>query len=132
VERPGTGTRAARAEHEIRVARDDGRGDERQILAGERAVAVHEADDLVGGRDQAGEARGAETAARLDDHARTQLAGDVGSAVGLAVVDDDRVEAARQPGKNARQRGRFVERGQDDVGHGETVTPLDTLPTKWS
>ncbi len=122
VQRPRARNRAAGAEHEIGVARRDEIGDERKIRAVERAVAVHEADDIGGRRAQAGEARGAEAALFLDDDARAKGEGDVGSSVDRAVVDDDRVETGRKRPEYAGQGVGFVERRQDDVGHRETVT----------
>src|SRR5436305_1906449 len=84
-----------------------------KIVARERTVAVHEANNVVGGRDEAREACGAEPPAGLENHLRTDFPRDVGRAVGRTVVDDDRRVSAGKPRDNARQRGRLVERGKN-------------------
>ena len=61
----------------------------RHVGWGEGAVGVEEAHDLAAGRDGAGEARRAEAAPRLDDHARARGGRERARGIGRAVVDDD-------------------------------------------
>jgi phytoene synthase len=104
-------------EHEVGLPGGDRTGHERQVGPVEGAVAVHEADDVVGGGGQAGEAGRAEAPEGLVHHERTEPGGDLGRAVGRAVVDDDRPVPGRKRGEDAREGGALVEDRQDHVGH---------------
>jgi hypothetical protein len=105
--------RRARDRRTIRNRPRDGR----QLAGIERAVAVHEADDVGTRRDQPRGARGSVSASRLRDHARAQSPRDVGGAVPGPVVDDDRVVAGWKAREHERQRGRLVEHGEHEIGH---------------
>ena len=68
------------------------------------------------GRRQAGEAGGAEAAARLGRRPALRASRAIARrAVGRAVVDDDRPVAGREAGEHARDRLRLVEHRQDHV-----------------
>jgi hypothetical protein len=75
VERPGPPACPAGTEHQVGLLLEDGGGDGGELGGVERAVAVHEADDVVGGGGQAGEAGGAEAPSGLADHLGPQTAG---------------------------------------------------------
>src|SRR5437764_8912358 len=132
VHRPRPGRRLAGAEHEVRATVEHRRRDARQIPAVERAVAIHEADDVGGCRSQTGEACGAEPSCRLRDDARTGATRDLRSAVGRAVVDDDRRVSRWQTGKDHRDRSRFVEGGQDDIRHRFDRNDGDPRPVRFA
>ena len=67
MQRPGAGPGPPLAEDEIGVSLDDRIRDGWQRPRIERAVAVHEADDVPGRHRKAGEAGGAEAGTRLVD-----------------------------------------------------------------
>ena len=66
---------------------------------------------------EAGPAGRAEPGRVLGDDGGAGRPGDVARAVGGAVVDHDRPVAGRHGGEERRQRRRFVEDGDDHVGH---------------
>src|SRR5581483_3543291 len=90
----------------------------------EGAVAVDEADDAVGGLggDEAGEAGRTEAGPGFDDDGGAGRPGDGAGPVRRAIVDDDRPVAGGEGGQQRWQGGRFVEDGNDDVGHGGVVS----------
>ena len=69
---PGSGRRAPSTRSASPATH--GCGDPVEVGADERPVAVHERDEVLGRREQAGVTGGAEAASRLDDHDRTELA----------------------------------------------------------
>ena len=90
----------------------------------EGAVAVHEADDAVGrvGGQQPGPAGRTETGRRLVDDVGAGGTGEIAGAVGGAVVDHQRPVTGRHGGDQGGDGRRFVEDGNDDIGHGTVVS----------
>ena len=126
VARPGRGDgRAAGSQHQVGPAGQHRAGHRREVAGIERAVAVHEADDAVG---RVGRRRGPAQQAdpkpgpALGDDTGARRPGDVARTVGGAVVDHDRPVPGRHGVKEGRESRRFVEDGDDHVGHGSFVS----------
>ncbi len=111
-------------EDEIGGAGNDRPGDGGEVGAVEGPVGVHEADDIGGGRLQAGEARGAEAAARLGNDDGAEFGGEITRAVSRAVVYDDGPEPVGQPAEYGREGGDLVEDREHDVDHRRVLPAL--------
>ena len=84
----------------------------------ERAVAVHERDDVgVGAATARRSTRRRSRAAVRRRRGHRAVRRDLRGAVGRAVVDDDRRPARRDRREDAGDRGGFVEHREDHVGH---------------
>ena len=117
VQGPRATVRVASAEDEISVVCFDGLRDAHEVCAFERAVAIHEAHDVVGCGEQSGVARGAESASGLRDDESAVGARHLCGRVRGAVVHDNRPEARRQAREHPGDRLFLVECWENDVGH---------------
>src|SRR5438093_4509037 len=106
-----------RAEHQVRVAAEDGIQHQRELLRSLTTVRVEEHSDasVPRKRGDASEAGSSVAAPRLMHHAGSRIAGDGGRRVGGAVVHDDHLgdDVARCSANKIADDGGLVQRGYD-------------------
>ena len=105
----------AAADDEVGVGVEQQAHHRRELGGVEGAVGVDHGDHVGARRLQAGVHGGAVALAGLPDDEGTEALGELGGAVGRAVVADDRVEPLGQGGEDPRQRFDLVETGQHHV-----------------
>jgi DNA-binding response OmpR family regulator len=124
--RPWCG-RAPAAEHEVGDTGTQRVSDGIEVGTVERAVAVHEADDVGGGGDEPGEARCTEPTNRFIDDAYAERARQRTGPVRRPVVDDNGMEPGGQGRDDSREHFPFVEHREDDVDHAVERTTTRTV-----
>jgi hypothetical protein len=112
------------AKHQLDVTAQDGIGQARKITGIKRSIAVHEADHIVARRHQTGPAGGSKSANGLNHDVCAQVGSNLTGAIDRSVIDHEWMEPFRHATEHPRDRPRFVEYGQDDLGH------LEKVPTK--
>ena len=131
-QRPRARRRAMRApRHRSSAPPSTGPGDRRQLARVERAVAVHEADDVawLAAAAPRSTPRRSRAAARATTRAPSRRATSAEPSR-RAVVDDERREAGRHRGEHAGDRLRLVEHGEDHLDHARRLRQPKTLTTK--